>query len=330
VLASVAITACGHSDAFELHPAVGPASSGPDVQLTYNTEQDYWPTLTEDRSAVLYAFIDASQSNSVFRKHRCMGLMPVAGGTRSWEYCDNRPSQADSSSSFTAFALGLDGRLLYVESVAPTKIAFAGGTRTLWLADSAHPSRRTALATLPLYFGADTVTDFAEMRWIGPSDFLALGQKWEIANHCFNCDTYDSIYVGVNIVHGTITGSTAAITRIAGTDSASALAVTDDGSIVFTRRHSPTLYTIPLGGMVTRQAISVGGSGSSYVYGYVDAHYKPKMSKEECAAFVTNTLTLAMTRDGSSGGVVRLAIITEKGVERRLTLGDALPEFYQG
>lgn len=96
------------------------------------------------------------------------------------------------------------------------------------------------------------------------------------------------------------------------------------------RRKGGQVYTIPLGGMVVRQPVSIGGSGSTYVYGYVDAHYKEKMSKEECAAFVTNTLTLAMTRDGSSGGVVRLAIITEQGVERRITLGDKLPEFYQG
>ena len=96
------------------------------------------------------------------------------------------------------------------------------------------------------------------------------------------------------------------------------------------RRLGGQVYTIPLGGMIVRQPISIGGSGSSYVYGYVDAHYKEKMTAEECATLVTNTLTLAMIRDGSSGGVVRLAIITEKGVERRLTLGNELPEFYQG
>lgn len=36
-----------------------------------------------------------------------------------------------------------------------------------------------------------------------------------------------------------------------------------------------------------------------------------------------------MSRDGSSGGVVRLGIITEKGIERRVTLGTELPKFYQ-
>lgn len=96
------------------------------------------------------------------------------------------------------------------------------------------------------------------------------------------------------------------------------------------RRNGGQVYTIPLGGMVVRQPVSIGGSGSSYIYGYVDATYRPGMKQEECAQFVTNALTLALNRDGSSGGVVRLAIITEKGVERRVTLGDKLPEFYQG
>lgn len=41
-------------------------------------------------------------------------------------------------------------------------------------------------------------------------------------------------------------------------------------------------------------------------------------------------LSLAMSRDGSSGGVVRLGDITEKGVERFTVLGDQLPHFYEG
>jgi len=37
-----------------------------------------------------------------------------------------------------------------------------------------------------------------------------------------------------------------------------------------------------------------------------------------------------MSRDGSSGGVIRLAIITKDGVERKFIAGDDLPsDFYQ-
>lgn len=38
-------------------------------------------------------------------------------------------------------------------------------------------------------------------------------------------------------------------------------------------------------------------------------------------------MALAISRDGSSGGVVRMAIINEKGVERKLLTGDEIPKF---
>lgn len=43
-----------------------------------------------------------------------------------------------------------------------------------------------------------------------------------------------------------------------------------------------------LGGMLTRQPFAIGGSGSTYIYGYVDAAYKPGMSPEECRRFTTD------------------------------------------
>lgn len=44
-----------------------------------------------------------------------------------------------------------------------------------------------------------------------------------------------------------------------------------------------------LKGLLTRQPFAVGGSGSSYVYGFVDAEYRKGMSKEECQKFVVNS-----------------------------------------
>lgn len=80
--------------------------------------------------------------------------------------------------------------------------------------------------------------------------------------------------------------------------------------------------------MVQRQAVSIGGSGSTYVYGYVDANFRPNMAKAKAVQLVINSLSLAMSRDGSSGGVVRLGVITEAGVERSIIMGDQLPKFY--
>ncbi|XP_075211370.1 proteasome beta1 subunit [Lycorma delicatula] len=81
------------------------------------------------------------------------------------------------------------------------------------------------------------------------------------------------------------------------------------------KRKGGQVYSITLGGMCTRQKVAIGGSGSTYVYGYVDSNYKEDMNKEDCMEFVENVLTLAISRDGSSGGVVRLGIIDgDKGI----------------
>jgi len=37
-----------------------------------------------------------------------------------------------------------------------------------------------------------------------------------------------------------------------------------------------------------------------------------------------------MARDGSSGGVIRMCVITESGVERLFVPGNQLPKFWQG
>ena len=46
------------------------------------------------------------------------------------------------------------------------------------------------------------------------------------------------------------------------------------------------VYEIPLGGTLVKQNFAVGGSGSTYIWGLVDATYRPNMSKEECKEFV--------------------------------------------
>ncbi|XP_072548502.1 proteasome subunit beta type-6 [Salminus brasiliensis] len=94
------------------------------------------------------------------------------------------------------------------------------------------------------------------------------------------------------------------------------------------KRRGGQVYTVPMGGMLVRQPVSVGGSGSSYIYGFIDSNYKTGMTKEECLRFTADALALAMERDGSSGGVVRLAAITEAGLERSVILGNQLPKFF--
>lgn len=84
------------------------------------------------------------------------------------------------------------------------------------------------------------------------------------------------------------------------------------------------VYEVPLGGTLMKQKFAIGGSGSTYIYGLVDSLYREGMSRQECIDFVKKVISHAMARDGSSGGVIRLVIIDESGVEKEVVLGKSL------
>jgi 20S proteasome subunit beta 1 len=61
------------------------------------------------------------------------------------------------------------------------------------------------------------------------------------------------------------------------------------------------------------------------VWGYVDENYRPNMSKHEIKDFIKRTIGLAIYRDSSSGGIIRLLDITKDKVEREYI---PYPEFH--
>lgn len=95
------------------------------------------------------------------------------------------------------------------------------------------------------------------------------------------------------------------------------------------KRTGGQVYSVPIGGMLQRQPFAIGGSGSTYLYGYVDAQFKPSMKKDDCLKFVSQAVSLAINRDGSSGGIIRMAVINKEGVERVTLTGDQLPKFFE-
>ena len=248
------LVGCDHTDSFitPSTPTAGPFPTGPDVLLTYNRDENYWPVLTEGGTGVLYAFVDATQSLSVPYGHRCMGLLPVTGGTRLWQWCDNRAAVSDSLSSFPAYALGSDGRLLYVESTAIRTLSFVPGETKLWLADTAHPFRRRALLTLPVVVGDSAVSWFADLQWTGPVTFIGLAQHYLPAGHCGaigRCQGLDSVFTGGLVVRGLIGPDATSLQPVHGTDGATSYTFAENGgSIVFTKRNSAELFKVPSNG----------------------------------------------------------------------------------
>ncbi|KAK3511122.1 hypothetical protein QTP70_032105 [Hemibagrus guttatus] len=53
------------------------------------------------------------------------------------------------------------------------------------------------------------------------------------------------------------------------------------------RRSGGQVY-VTLDGLLSLQPFAIGGSGSSYIYGFVDAEYRKGMTRQECQKFVVN------------------------------------------
>ncbi|XP_078438204.1 N-terminal nucleophile aminohydrolases (Ntn hydrolases) superfamily protein [Wolffia australiana] len=89
------------------------------------------------------------------------------------------------------------------------------------------------------------------------------------------------------------------------------------------------VYSVPIGGTILKQPFAIGGSGSSYLYGFMDQAWKEGMTKDEAEKLVVKAASLAMARDGASGGVIRTVIINEEGVTRNYYPGDAHPLWHE-
>lgn len=80
------------------------------------------------------------------------------------------------------------------------------------------------------------------------------------------------------------------------------------------------IYSCPLGATLAKKVpFALGGSGSSYIYGYIDAHFtaNTEWAQDRARKEVRKAISHAIFRDGSSGGVVRTISITKNGLFRQ-------------
>lgn len=234
------LAACAHSDPFgpEVDRLDGPLDGRVPIVLTYNTNFDADPAFSQDGKSVLYLFAEPAGT----RDH-CLSALPVTGGTRLWTFCDDDPARRDLAKTFAAYALGDDGRLIYLEATSLRGTVAPTDTR-LWLADSAFPLARRPLVQFPAPDSG--LTWMGDLQWTGPATFTAMGQHLAVERPCPNCK-YDTTTTNVGVFRGAITAARTTLTQIAGTASATSYALAAGGeTIVFGR--GAQLFKVPIAG----------------------------------------------------------------------------------
>jgi 20S proteasome subunit beta 1 len=88
------------------------------------------------------------------------------------------------------------------------------------------------------------------------------------------------------------------------------------------------VYSCPIGGTISREQWTTDGSGSTFLWGYLESEYREGMGAQEAEDFVASALALAMSRDGSSGGVIRLVTVDKEGSRRRWITPDQHPVYW--
>lgn len=86
-----------------------------------------------------------------------------------------------------------------------------------------------------------------------------------------------------------------------------------------------SVYSIPSGGSCVKLPYAIGGSGSIFLYSFMDANFKPNMTKDECINLCKRAVAHALSRDGSSGGVVRTICLSKEGAEHSTTPWTHIP-----
>lgn len=231
----LALSACTHEAPLTpgVYPPNRPAGSGPLVQVTFNPGVDLGPTWLPDGSGILYTMERTDRSDL----DRCLALLPATGGTIEREICDRNPAADDSVNAYTAAAVSADGRLAYVRASASLKVGRprAPLTQELVVAPWGLPGAVRVLRTIPYPGPSGRIhQSVSQVRWLGDSSLVYIGQKVDYPALCVNCSAVDTLATGLEIVRLDFQGPSVTLTMLPGTDQASSVASAGSDTVYFT------------------------------------------------------------------------------------------------
>jgi len=245
---------CTHTDPASVvtPPPEGPFTNASPAQLTFNSGRDELPSFTQDGLGILYSFQVSNRTD----RDRCVGLLPAEGGSRRFTLCESRRGFNDSTDNLAASALSSAGALLYVASTSRTNAQLPGTTR-LTLSDTSEGASTRTLITMPVRAGSLLVDWLVDIRWIGPANFVALGQQFTVMPRCPGCAQRDTIFIPIAVVRGEITALGATLTPVLGTEGAVAYGLAAPGNDIVFRTNQVALQRVALEGGLPVVAIGV-------------------------------------------------------------------------
>ena len=94
------------------------------------------------------------------------------------------------------------------------------------------------------------------------------------------------------------------------------------------KTYGPQVFSCTAGGNMIETKWTTDGSGSTFIWGFMDDGFKENMTRAECEDFVTRAISLAMSTDSSSGGCVRLNTVNADGIHRKFIEAADVPRMH--
>jgi hypothetical protein len=240
-----AVLGCSHGEPFT------PADQGTDVpfasgsprRLTFSPADDRTASWLPDGSGIIYSSERADRRDA----DRCLQILPPNGGSVRRTICNPLPAYDDSTDRWESPAVNADGRIVYYRAVGWIGLQ-KGPQLRLMLGRLEDPAAAVELTRVPYFATNGKVhSNVSQIRWLAPSRFVYLAEELFYEGSTFYPDTF---MTGRDIVHGEVTGETATLTVVHGTDDASSVAVGDDGDTIY--------FTLGGDTRVYRRALSTG------------------------------------------------------------------------
>lgn len=179
-----ALLGCNHSEPFgeRSYDTDQPFNPTPPIQLTLNRGHDRRAAWLPDGSGILYA----TQRPGVPDRDICMAQLPPAGGRQVALVCNLSPDGVNLTEALESPAPASDGRLAFYSASSGIG-ELVPDVQGLEVGPLADPATSTMLLSIPYTVSGRTHSGISQLRWLGPTRLLFLGEAVSVMVPCPGC-----------------------------------------------------------------------------------------------------------------------------------------------